>query len=74
MNLKLKAFARTVGVISVATVSGMVITTAFDYFGPVVVGNVIGYGILFGLVYLMYSLILGQLEAEEKIKSLTDKS
>jgi len=73
MNLKLKAVARTAGVIGTAVVGGVVITAAFNYFGPVVVGNVIGYGILFGLAYLMYSLILGQLEAEEKIKSLTDK-
>ncbi len=74
MNLKLQALARTAGVIMTAIVAGVVTTSASNYFGPVVVANVIGVGILVGLAYLMYSLILGQLEAEEKIKSLTDKS
>ena len=74
MNLKLQALARTAGVIMTAIVAGVVTTLASNYFGPAVVANVIGVGILVGLAYLMYSIILGQLEAEEKIKSLTDKS
>ena len=74
MNLKLRAVARTAGVFSTAIVSGVAVTVAFHYFGSVMVGNIIGAGILAGLAYLMYNLILGQLEAEENIKSLTDKS
>lgn len=74
MNLKLRALARTAGVLGTAVVSGAAITVAFQYVDPVIVGNIIGAGILVGLAYLMYNLILGQLEAEEKIKSLTDKS
>ena len=74
MNLKLRALAQTAGIILTAIVAGVVTTAVSNYFGPAVVANVIGVGILVGMAYLMYSLILGQLEAEEKIKSLTDKS
>jgi len=73
MSLKLKAFIQLVALIAAGIAGAEFVNFIVNYVPKETIFNAIQFGILGGLLYLCYTLILARLEAQESLKNLTKK-
>ena len=73
-NLKVKALALMAGWIGAVLAGVAVVQLLARQFGSEVVMNMIVSGIVLGLLYMVYTLILARLEYGAKIDALSEKN
>jgi len=70
MSLKLKAFLQLVGILATSVTVALLLTLITTYVPKETVITLIEFGLIGGLLYMMYTLILSRLESEERIKDM----
>jgi len=71
MSLKLKAFLQLVGILATSVTVALLLTLITTYVPKETVITLIEFGLIGGLLYMVYAIILSRLESEERIKSMT---
>ena len=70
MSLKLKAFLQLVGILATSLTVAVLLNLVTTYVPKETVITLIEFGLIGGLLYMVYTIILSRLEYEERIKSL----
>jgi len=70
MSLKLKAFLQLVGILATSLTVALLLNLVTTYISKETVITLIEFGLIGGLLYMVYTIILSRLEYEERIKSL----
>jgi len=71
MSLKLKAFFQLVGILATSVTVAVLLTLITTYVPKETVITLVEFGLIGGLLYMIYTVILSRLEYEERIKSIT---
>jgi len=71
MSLKLKAFLQLVGILATSLTVAVLLNLITTYIPKETVITLIEFGLIGGLLYMVYAIILSRLESEERIKSMT---
>jgi len=70
MSLKLKAFLQLVGILATSLTVAVLLNLVTTYVPKETVITLIEFGLIGGLLYMVYTIILSRLEYEERIKSM----
>jgi hypothetical protein len=70
MSLKLKAFLQLAGILATSLTVAILLNLVTTYVPKETVITLIEFGLIGGLLYMVYTIILSRLEYEERIKSL----
>ena len=73
MNLKVKAGVIVAGFLAGSIALGGVLKLVAPYITPEIAGNILMFGSMAVLLYIMYNLVLDQLKIDAKIQDLVDK-
>lgn len=71
MSLKLKAFLQLVGIVAAGIAGAELVNFITQYVDKETIFTAIQFGLIGGLLYLCYSIILARLEYNEKLKELS---
>jgi len=71
MSLKLKAFFQLVGILATSVTVAVLLTLITTYVPKETIITLVEFGLIGGLLYMIYTVILSRLEYEERIKSIT---
>lgn len=72
MSLKLKAFLQLVGIVAAGIAGAELVNFITTYVPKETIWTGIQFGLIGGLLYLCYSVILARLEYNEKLKELKE--
>ena len=73
MNIKVKAGVIVAGFVAGSIVLGGTLTLVAPYITLEIASNILMFGSLAVLLYVMYNLVLDQLKIDAKIQNLVDK-
>jgi hypothetical protein len=73
MNIRVKAALRTVGILGVVALLSMAVQLVLKYTPPEMVGAALATIAIGAMVYLLYTIVLGQIRSEEILKSINSK-
>jgi len=73
MNIRVKAALRTVGILGVVALLSMTIQLVLKYTPPEMVAPALAAIAIGAMVYLLYTIVLGQIRSEEILKSINSK-
>jgi hypothetical protein len=70
MNIKLKAAVQTAGIIGATGLIAVAVQCILKYTPVELLQPAIAIVAIIGLIYLMYTIVLGQVESQEKLKEM----
>jgi zinc transporter ZupT len=73
MNIRVKAALRTVGILGVVALLSMAVQLVLKYTPPEMVAPALATIAIGAMVYLLYTIVLGQIRSEEILKSINSK-
>jgi len=73
MNIKIRAFIRSLGILAACFAGSMATMLFFKYFPIEYIPHLFIAGMIGMLIYVGYSISLNQLEAEETLKEISKK-
>jgi hypothetical protein len=73
MNIRVRAALRTVGILGVIALMSMTVQLILKYTPPEMVAPALAAIAIGAMVYLLYTIVLGQIRSEEILKSINSK-
>lgn len=73
MDIRIRAFIRSLGMLAVCSAAGVAVALFFKYFPIEYIPHLSIGGLIGMLIYVGYSISLNQLQAEETLKEISKK-
>lgn len=73
MDIRLRAFIRSLGMLAVCLAGSVAVTLFFKYFPTEYIPHFFISGLVILMIYIGYSISLSQLKAEETLKEISKK-
>ena len=73
MDIRIRAFIRSIGMLAVCSAAGVAVALFFKYFPIEYIPHFFISGLIILMIYIGYSISLNQLKAEETLKEISKK-
>lgn len=73
MDIRIRAFLRSIGMLAVCVTASVAVTLFFKYFPVEYIPHLFISGLVIMMIYIGYSISLSQLKAEETLKEISKK-
>jgi len=73
MNIRVRAAVKTLGILGYMAIFAIAVQVVLKYTPPEMIAPALAAIAIGGMVYLLYTIVLGQIRSEEILKSINNK-